>query len=162
MVHIVGSDDLPEHVQQVMMTARLPVMFHGYLSDDELASLYMAVKVSVAPLLSGAGVKGKVNQAMNYGVPVVATRIAVEGMHVEDGRDCMVADNLESFAKKLVQVYTDCELWSHLVRGGYDNLNRYFSYETARQQLIEALTEVGRGPREPAARLTCAADSEET
>jgi len=37
-------------------------------------------QVFVAPLLSGAGVKGKVNQAMKYGLPVVGTPIAFEAM----------------------------------------------------------------------------------
>ena len=47
----------------------------------------------VAPLLTGAGVKGKVNQAMKYGVPVVLTRVAAEGMHTHDGVDCLLADS---------------------------------------------------------------------
>lgn len=157
MVHIVGSDELPDHVQKVMMHAKLPVMFHGYLTDDELSSLYMAIKVAIAPLMSGAGVKGKVNQAMKYGVPVVATRIAVEGMHVHDGDDCLVADNLKDFAMKIIQVYSNCTLWEHLTQGGFRNLKQYFSYDAARLQLLDALRAVDMNPLPQHQRLVCAA-----
>ncbi len=44
---------------------------------------YNSTKAFVAPLLSGAGVKGKVNQAMKYGLPIVGTPIAFEAMHAK-------------------------------------------------------------------------------
>ena len=52
----------------------------------------------MAPLRFGAGVKGKVNQAMAHGLPVVATGCAVEGMHLREGSDVLVADAAEAFA----------------------------------------------------------------
>lgn len=133
----------------------------------QLYHLYGKVKVAVAPLLSGAGVKGKaslgkssscllllrplrrhehfrrtslplqVNQAMKFGVPVVATPVAVEGMHGQDGVDCMVANNPEDFAKKIVQLHSDCDLWQRLVAGGRKNMIDHFSVETARPIMLE-------------------------
>lgn len=52
--------------------------------------------------------KGKVNQAMKLGVPVVATRLAMEGMHARDGVDCMVADSAEEFADKVGRAVCHC------------------------------------------------------
>ena len=49
----------------------------------------------------GAGVKGKINQSMGFGVPVVATPIAVEGMPVIDGEDVVIAEEPAVFAEKL-------------------------------------------------------------
>ena len=46
-------------------------------------------RVSIAPLRYGAGVKGKVNLAMSYGLPVVATTPSIEGMHLADGEDVL-------------------------------------------------------------------------
>lgn len=46
----------------------------------------------------------QVNQAMALGVPVVATTIAVEGMHAVSGHDCMVAHTLEELVQHLHQV----------------------------------------------------------
>ena len=50
------------------------------------------VKLSVAPLRFGAGVKGKINQSMAFGVPVVATSLAADGMGLTDREDILVAD----------------------------------------------------------------------
>ena len=70
VLHIVGSNKAPA---ASLAHAPVPTIFHGWLSDALLALLYDSVRVVVAPLLSGAGVKGKVNQAMLHGVPVVVT-----------------------------------------------------------------------------------------
>ena len=83
---------------------------------------------------------------MKYGVPVVATRIAVEGMHMIDGRDCMVADTPQEFAEKLVNAYTDCSLWKKLVQSAYTKSMSWFSVGAARQQLLTALKALRMDP----------------
>ncbi len=61
-VHIVGgTDQVPPEMAQLFQNFADHVVFHGWLSDDLLMMLYGRVKVVVAPLLSGAGVKGKVS-----------------------------------------------------------------------------------------------------
>ncbi len=106
-------------------------------------------------MLQGAGVKGKVNQAMKFGVPVVATPLAVEGMHAQDGRDVLVGRNSDEFAQKLVDVYKDCELWQRIVKGGYANIRDHFSTEKARPVVLHAFKSVGAGPRRRADRAVC-------
>jgi glycosyltransferase involved in cell wall biosynthesis len=59
-VHIVGSNELPDRLRQLLLRHADNVVFHGSLSDESLQLLYSRVRISVAPLLSGAGVKGKV------------------------------------------------------------------------------------------------------
>ena len=49
--------------------------------------------------------KGKINQAMSYGVPVVATSVAVEGMHLTNGTDCLIADTPTQFAAAVLVPY---------------------------------------------------------
>ena len=66
------------------------VCVHGYVAD--LTAILAQVRVAVAPLRYGAGVKGKINMAMSHGVPVVATPIGVEGMRLIHGEDVMVAE----------------------------------------------------------------------
>jgi glycosyltransferase involved in cell wall biosynthesis len=61
-VHIVGgTDQVPVQLAQLFQTHADRVVFHGWLDDDLLHMLYTRVKVVVAPLLAGAGVKGKVS-----------------------------------------------------------------------------------------------------
>ena len=50
----------------------------GYV--DDLALLFSTCRISVAPLRYGGGIKGKIVSSLSYGVPVVATSIAAEGI----------------------------------------------------------------------------------
>ena len=83
-------------------------------------------------MLFRSGVKGKVNLSMAHGQPVVATLCAVEGMHLQDGVDVLVADDAQSFADAVVRLYSDEELWNRLARNGLENVARHFSLEAAR------------------------------
>ena len=96
-------------------------------------------RLSLAPLRYGAGVKGKINMAMSYGQPVVATGPAVEGMHVEAGRDVMVGDTPEQFAEAVIQAYSDKALWQTLSASGLKNVEQHFSFEAAKQALGKIL-----------------------
>jgi glycosyltransferase involved in cell wall biosynthesis len=106
------------------------VVVHGYVED--IAPYMDGCRVSVAPLRYGAGVKGKVNMAMSYGLPVVATPVAVEGMHVVDGEDVLVAADPLAFADAVVRASSDESLWNHLSARGIANVDRHFSFDAAR------------------------------
>jgi len=69
----------------------------------EVRPYFESVRLSVAPIRYGAGVKGKINQSMGLGVPVVATSVAVEGMSLTDYEDVLVADDPAKFADSVVE-----------------------------------------------------------
>jgi glycosyltransferase involved in cell wall biosynthesis len=113
------------------------VVVHGYVAD--LGPYLEGCRLSVAPLRYGAGVKGKVNQAMAWGLPVVATGCAAEGMYLEDGEDVLVADTSETFAEAVVRAYEDEALWLKLSDGGLANVEKHFSFDAARRAITELL-----------------------
>lgn len=98
-----------------------------------------AVRVSIAPLRYGAGVKGKINQAMALGVPVVATSVAAEGMGLSDGADVLIADSPQDFATQVLRAHGDAALWARLATGGQANVRRHFSRAVARAALARLL-----------------------
>jgi glycosyltransferase involved in cell wall biosynthesis len=106
------------------------VVIHGHVAD--IAPYMDGCRISVAPLRFGAGVKGKVNLAMAHGQPVVATGCAVEGMHLVDGRDVLVADDADGFAAQTVRLYRDQALWGSLAQAGLENVRQHFSLDAAR------------------------------
>jgi hypothetical protein len=125
--HVIGGDVTPE----VAALAALPgVVVHGHVPD--IAPWMDGGLVSVAPLRFGAGVKGKVNLSMAHGQPVVATPCAVEGMHLVDGHDVLVADGAEAFAAAVLRACSDETLWQSLATHGLDNVARHFSADAAR------------------------------
>jgi glycosyltransferase involved in cell wall biosynthesis len=134
VLHLVGGD-APAAVRA--LAVREGIRFHGHVA--ELDQLLATCRMSVAPLRYGAGVKGKVNQALACGLPVVATSCAVEGMHLHDGVDVLVADDAEGFADAVLRLHDDAALWDALSTGGLENTRRYFSPEAARPALAALL-----------------------
>ena len=132
-IHIVGSS-MPKRWQA---HATKHIHLHGHMAD--LSPLYQQVRIAIAPIRYGAGVKGKINQAMAYGVPVVATTIAVEGMHLVDNKDVLIADSPANFADAIVRMHEDPELWQRVSCKGVDNIERYFSFAAAEKELRNAL-----------------------
>ena len=102
---------------------------------------FESVKLSVAPLRWGAGVKGKINQSMGFGVPVIATSVAAEGMGLTHGEDILVADDPENFAKALLELYNSEDLWNRLSKNGIKKTKLLYSKEVARKQLKRLLSD---------------------
>lgn len=136
-LHVVGSDLPPE----LAALRGEGITFHGHVAD--LAPLLRARRLSVAPLRFGAGVKGKVNQALACGLPVVATTCAIEGMGLVDGVDVLVADDADAFADAIVRGCEDDALWARLAAGGLENTRRHFSPEIARGTIAARLATLG-------------------
>ena len=128
VVHIAGAGTQPDWLRSVTKAGRFEVVNHGFLAS--LAPLYASCRVALAPLRYGAGVKGKVNQAMLHGVPVVATPIAVEGMHISSG-EAVVADGAVKFARKLAELYVDEGRWRAVAEAARLSVAKHFSVDVA-------------------------------
>ncbi|MEP6632861.1 MAG: glycosyltransferase [Luteimonas sp.] len=139
-LHCIGSHPPPE----IEALAQSPgVVVHGHVPDIEP---YMdGCRLAVAPLRYGAGVKGKINLSMAHGQPVVATACAVEGMHLQAGRDVLVADDAEAFAEAVLRLYRDETLWLTLSINGLDNVRRHFSLDAARDTVRRVFFDASRG-----------------
>lgn len=74
---------------------------------------------------------------------MVATHVAVESMHMIAGTNVLVGSSPVEVADQLVQLYTNCELWDHIVAGGFGHLKQYSSPQNAKIQLLKALSEAG-------------------
>jgi glycosyltransferase involved in cell wall biosynthesis len=100
---------------------------------------FAGCKLSVAPLRYGAGVKGKINQSLAHGLPVVATGLAVEGMHLVDGESALIADTAEEMSEAVIRLHQDPALWRRLSEGGLAVMERHFSFAAAERAVREAL-----------------------
>jgi GT2 family glycosyltransferase len=128
-LHIIGS----KMNEVVRSLASDHVTVHGYVED--LRPFFASCLLSVAPLRYGAGVKGKINQSMSYGLPVVATSVGVEGMQLVHGESVLVADDPAEFAQQVVRLHGDADLWAKLSRSGLQNIRDHFSFDAAKCSL---------------------------
>ncbi|MDQ6619579.1 MAG: glycosyltransferase, partial [Pseudomonadota bacterium] len=97
--YIVGAD-APGTIRDL---AADDFIITGHVPD--VGPFFTSTRASISPLRYGAGVKGKVNLAMSYGLPVVATTPSVEGMHLTPEVDVLIADSAEAFAAAIARVY---------------------------------------------------------
>lgn len=113
------------------------VDFTGYVSD--LRPLFEKALVYVAPLRFGAGIKGKIIEAANYGVPVVTTSIGAEGIGLVDGMDILVADNAPLLCESIVKLHRSPELWEKLRNNGHRYVERNFSQSAFRTRIDDVM-----------------------
>ncbi len=134
-------------VVTTIVGSKVPETIRALAADDfvvagwvpDVGPCFEGCRVSIAPLRYGAGVKGKVNLAMSYGLPVVATAASVEGMFLTPGEDVLVADDPAGFADAIVRLYHDEALWRKLAAGGRANIERHFSRAVAKRALAGLL-----------------------
>lgn len=133
-LHLVGKglDAVVRDIEQ------LPgVRIHGHVPD--LGTLLRSARIGLAPLRFGAGVKGKVNQYMAAGLPVVSTPCGAEGMHLTDGKDVLLAEDAEGFAGAICRLHEDPALWTQLATAGRDNVLEHFSFALAKERIAATL-----------------------
>lgn len=135
--YAVGSNP-PE---EVMALAADDVVITGYVKD--LNPFLDQMRVSVAPLRYGAGIKGKIGTAMALGLPTVATSLAAEGMTLTQGENILVADGAEALAEAVERVYEDEALWNELSRNGLVFAERTWGSEAAWSTLHDILMDIG-------------------
>lgn len=101
-LYIVGSNANDE-IKKVH-SEKDGIIFKGFVSDRELEELYLKSRISIVPLRYGAGVKGKLIESLYYGLPVISTKVGVEG--INDIDDIVeVEDEAKEFATKLINLY---------------------------------------------------------
>jgi glycosyltransferase involved in cell wall biosynthesis len=110
----------------------------GYVPDERLQQYYSNTRIAIAPLRFGAGIKGKIIEAIVHGVPVVTTEVGREGIKDIDGIVC-VADRPDEFAKRVVDIYMDKQKWTDMRNKQIDYANRHFSQEYARNLVRDIL-----------------------
>jgi glycosyltransferase involved in cell wall biosynthesis len=132
--YIVGSR-MPAALRRLGEAAGLEML--GYVAD--LQPLLAGCRLSVTPLRYGAGVKGKVNQSLAAGLPVVATPTAVEGMVLEHERDILVAEEPAALVAAMTRLYRDDRLWQQLSENGCQRIREQFSSEVAKAGLRRIL-----------------------
>lgn len=132
--HCIGGH-VPESI--LALDAIDGVVVHGHVPDIE--PYMQGARIALAPLRYGAGVKGKVNLSMAHGQPVVATSCAVEGMHLRDGEDVLVADEPAAFAEAIVRLYSDEALWTGLRDAALVSVEKHFSVDAARDVVRRVL-----------------------
>ena len=117
----------------------------GYVPDIQP---YLAEnRLAVVPLRYGAGVKGKVAEALAARIPLVVTPIGAEGTGGVDGRDFLVAEDDDAFVDAVVRLYDDKALQEAFTQNGAELVRRCFSRQNAERAWQPVFESVSQGRR---------------
>jgi len=125
-LNIVGSN-VPQNIQELESKN---IKIKGYVPDDELQYMYDCSRISVVPLRYGAGVKGKIIEAIYNQVPVITTSIGAEGISNVDDL-LSVKDSSSDFADEVIKLYDDFEKLEEKSNMSYQYICENFSEDTA-------------------------------
>jgi glycosyltransferase involved in cell wall biosynthesis len=131
--HVVGSK-VPDEIKQLEGP---DVRLHGYVED--LDPLLDQMRVSVAPLRYGAGIKGKVGSAMCAGLPVVASPLATEGMNLTDNDNVIIAKDPKEYAACIAKLYQNEDLWNRISKNGIEFAEKAWGGDAAAKNLAYIL-----------------------
>jgi glycosyltransferase involved in cell wall biosynthesis len=83
--------------------------------------------------------KGKIGEAMAYGLPVVTTTIGAEGMDLRHGVDVLIADTPEAFAENVARLVQDTNLWDSISHNARQRLAKEWSPDAVDRKLTDIL-----------------------
>jgi len=132
--YIVGSKP-PE---DVLALAGDNIIVTGFVSDAKLDELYATCRLAVVPLRVGAGVKGKVLEAVYNRIPLVTTPIGAEGISLEE-KAFIVAEPDRNMAKVINGLYMNFDELQTISDRSGEFIDRHYSEKTAIEVVNTAL-----------------------
>jgi glycosyltransferase involved in cell wall biosynthesis len=110
---------------------------------EDIRDAFQSAHVLLAPVFSGKGTRYKILEAMASGTPVVASKIAVEGLNIKDGQDVLTSNNAQELADLTVKVLNDKNLWQTLSANGKKFVSQHYDWELISQELDKIYQEIG-------------------
>jgi glycosyltransferase involved in cell wall biosynthesis len=96
--------------------------------------------ISVAPLRFGAGMKGKIGEAMSHGLPVVTTPIGAQGMGLVHRHNAMICDSPSEYAASVVELVRNRGLYEDIRKNAVDHIRNTCGTEVV-EEMVNAMME---------------------
>jgi polysaccharide biosynthesis protein PslH len=152
--YIIGSRP-PAHIAR-LATPESGIVVTGYVAD--LEPVLQQSAVLIVPVHSGSGMRVKILEGLARGIPIVSTRIGVEGIEAQDGEQLLVADEPHEFAAAVIGLLQDPGEAARLARAGRALVEARYDSQTALGGLDEIYAPAGGQPT-PSALVVGSRDS---
>lgn len=96
-------------------------------------------RVLLAPIRFGAGIKGKLLEAMEFGTPSVTTTIGAEAMHGDFLWNGCISDSPDDFAEKAIELYQNKTIWEQAQQNGFEIIKNRFSKNLFEDSFLEMI-----------------------
>ena len=109
---------------------------------ENVESVFSQAKVLLAPIPFGAGIKGKLLESMQFGLPNVTSAVGAESMHGNLDWNGFITDNETEFVEKAVLLYQDENLWQKSQENGFKIIKNRFKKELFEPHFIHKIQEI--------------------
>ena len=109
---------------------------------ESVETVFSQAKVLLAPIPFGAGIKGKLLESMQFGLPNVTSAVGAEAMHGNHDWNGFITDNENEFVEKAVLLYQDENLWQKSQENGYKIVENRFKKELFEPHFIHKIQEI--------------------
>jgi len=134
-LHIYGSYPPPKAT--ALHNTKTGFLIKGWAEDA--FEVMEASRICLAPIRFGAGIKGKLLDAMIMQTPSITTSMGCEGMYKDEPWGGAVADDVEAFVEAAVKLYTDEEAWVEAQKNGTALLHAHYDAKKLGDSLIEKI-----------------------
>ena len=111
---------------------------------ESLSEVYEKARAVIVPLLSGAGMKGKLAEALSHGVPVVTTSVGAEGYDFQKNDMIEVVDSPIEFGNSLLRFANEADTFLQASKAAYIYIEKKHSEEAVKAKLDTILHEIER------------------
>ena len=116
-------------------------LIHGWAEDSR--KVMQNSRICLAPIMFGAGLKGKLVEAMQCGTPSITTPVGAEGINSSEEWNGFICEDMDDFANKAVALYTSSELWHEKQNTGFRILAERFDEKIHQKRLLDRLARIG-------------------
>ena len=109
---------------------------------ESVADVYSKAKVLLAPIPYGAGLKGKLFEAMQFGLPSITTVMGAEAMNGNLDWNGFITSDENDFIEKAVELYTNKSLWETAQKNGYEIIEKRFKKELFTSDFMNRIEEL--------------------
>ena len=109
------------------------VNFLGYV--DDLGKV-LKDSIMIVPITIGSGIRMKILEAANRGIPFVSTTIGAEGIPVTDGKECFITDDPNCFVEDIIKLQ-DKSIRLDFIKNAKKMIDKYYSIEALRQNRLK-------------------------
>lgn len=110
----------------------------------DIRDAFKSSHVLLAPVFSGKGTRYKILEAMACGTPVVASKIAIEGLDIKNGVHVLTSNDADEMAELTAKVLADKKLWNKLSKNGKEFVSNNYDWKLISKKLDKIYQEMGK------------------
>jgi glycosyltransferase involved in cell wall biosynthesis len=134
---VIGKDPKKE-LKDSLESSYENVKVIGFVED--IRDYVRMSQVSIAPMVSGSGIKNKILEAWALGQAVVSTSLGARGLVCEDEKDILLADNPGHFSRQVIRLINDKNMRERLGDAARKNVVRNYSWQSISNEFNRLIT----------------------